>query len=178
MGTLKCGILHSVVFDDVVVLTPFGPLSFTGVCDLYHTVMGFMPIPGDVKSVFFCSSTVYFAILYSNKVTGTVMTFRGYLQIVYVDGAGKSDFSVINNKISSLRAPVCSTYTDNYLSNSFLRPTVIPYCSVTSSTIIHAICTESIQVFTLSSATVVAVTGLAVSSTYCPASSSVCSLPR
>ena len=66
----------------------------------------------------------------------------------------------MNDKISLFRIPVCSKYTDAYLSISVLRPVLTPNCSVIKGTIIRTICTESVQVLTLRSATIVGVTGL------------------
>ena len=48
-----------------------------------------------------CSSTVYFSILDNNKVMGTVIAFNSCRSVSYVFGAGQSELSVMNDKISS-----------------------------------------------------------------------------
>ena len=101
------------------------------------------------------------AILGSNKVTGTVMTFRGCLSVAFVDGAGQSELSIMNNKIFLLMITVCSNYIDTCLNNSVLRPALIINCSEMRGTSIRAICKDSVQVFTLSITTYVGVPCLA-----------------
>ena len=74
-----------------------------------------------------------------------------------MDGAGESELLIMNKRISLLRIPVCSNYTNIYFSNSLLRLTLIPNCSAMRVIIIIDIMTEFLQVLTHKRGTVVGV---------------------
>jgi len=70
------------------------------------------------------------------------MAFNGCLLVANMD----DELSVMNKKISLLRIPVCSKYTEVCLNRSLLRLTLISNYLAMRGTIILAIMIESVQV--------------------------------
>jgi len=116
IGHFKMWNLVFVCFRELVFF-PLELISGFRVRNVYHVVIFFIPTPEESNSKSSCRCIMYFVVLLNNKVTYIVIAFNGCLSVVYVAGAGKSELSIMNKRISLLRILVFSKYTDIYFSN-------------------------------------------------------------